>query len=65
MSTPATTREILAHAAAQPAGKLTTCTIAGRRLAIVDADWLDEFKRQAAGDEFKARFGSLFGGPAR
>lgn len=62
MSEPATALKILAHAAAQPAGKLTTCTIAGRRLAIVDADWLDEFKRQAAADEFRARWGSIFGG---
>ena len=65
MSTPATPREILAHAAAQPAGKLTTCTIAGRRLAIVDADWFDEFRRQADAADFKARFNSIFGGPLK
>lgn len=65
MSEPATAREILATAAGKPSGKVTTCVIGGRRLAIVDADWLDEFKRQADAADFKARFNSIFGGPLK
>lgn len=65
MSEPATALKILAHAAAQPSGKLTTCTIAGRRLAIVDAEWFDEFRRMADAERFRRDFGSMFGGPLK
>lgn len=62
MSQPATAREILEAAARKPTGTVTTANCCGRRLAIVDADWLDAFKAQAAAAEFRARWGSIFGG---
>lgn len=65
MSTPATAREILATAARKPRGEVTTVMIAGKRLAIVDANWLDEHKSRAAADAFKVKFDSIFGGGAK